>query len=86
MEILEFIKNLIGLGDDTISGILDSITIIATGSIEFVTDIFQTVTPNIIDVPLENISEITKEAVTKSFDFVEGLLTASVDSGSNIIE
>jgi hypothetical protein len=86
MEILEFIKNFIGLGEDTISGILDSITIVATGSIEFVTDVFQTVTPNIIDMPLENTSEIAKEAVTKSFDFVEGVLTTSVDSGSNIIE
>lgn len=78
MDILNTIKDMLGMGDEAVSAVADAVTDTTTGAIETVTDTVQTLTPDALDTHVENVSEMAKDAVTGGVDFVEGVITGEV--------
>lgn len=75
MDIFNTIKDMLGMGDEVVSALADTVTNTATGAIEAVTDAVQAITPDVLDTHVENVSEIAKDVVTGGVDAVEEVIT-----------
>ena len=75
MDILNTIKDMLGMGNEAVSAVADVVSDTATGAIETATDAVQVITPDVLDTHVENVSEMVKEAVVGGVDSVEGVIT-----------